>query len=82
MNLKFVGFSDADGSFTANRGLSVGRAQQVAKAAADYIQGKITNTHGVSFAATGYGELLPVACNATLEGKRTNRRVEVWIKRR
>jgi phosphate transport system substrate-binding protein len=81
VELYFAGFSDADGSFNANRALSLGRAQQVATAASDYMQGKITNPNGVTFAANGYGELLPVACNSTLEGKRTNRRVEVWIRR-
>ena len=81
VELYFAGFSDADGGFEANRTLSQGRAQQVAVAAAEYMQGKITNTNGVTFTSNGYGELLPVACNTTLEGKRTNRRVEVWIRR-
>lgn len=81
VELYFAGFSDADGSFAANRALSQGRAQQVAAAASDYMQGKITNPFGVTFSSDGYGELLPVACNSTLEGKRTNRRVEVWIRR-
>ncbi len=81
VELYFAGFSDADGSFEANRSLSQGRAQQVANAASDYMQGKITNPYGVTLASDGYGELLPVACNSTLEGKRTNRRVEVWIRR-
>ena len=81
VELLFVGFSDADGSFEANRSLSLNRANQVADSAAQFAAGKISNPYGVSFAAKGYGELAPVACNATLEGKRTNRRVEIWIRR-
>ncbi len=81
VELLFAGFSDADGSFDANRSLSLNRANQVADSAAQFAAGKITNPYGVSFAAKGYGELAPVACNATLDGKRTNRRVEIWVRR-
>ena len=81
VELLFAGFSDADGGFEANRSLSLNRATQVADSAAQFAAGKITNPYGVSFSANGYGELAPVACNATLEGKRTNRRVEIWIRR-
>ena len=81
VELLFTGFSDADGSFAANQGLSYNRALQAANAAEVYSKGKITNPNGVTFTAKGYGELAPVACNATLEGKRTNRRVEIWIRR-
>ncbi len=81
VELMFAGFSDSDGSFVANQGLSFNRAQQAMRSAQDYSVGKIANRHGVTFTAKGYGELAPVACNATLEGKRTNRRVEIWIRR-
>ncbi len=81
VELLFVGFSDADGSFESNRSLSLNRANQVADTAAQFAAGKITNPYGVSFTAKGFGELAPVACNATLDGKRTNRRVEIWIRR-
>jgi phosphate transport system substrate-binding protein len=30
--------------------------------------------------ASGYGELAPVTCNDTAEGRRINRRVEVWLR--
>jgi len=81
VELLFAGFSDADGGFAANSSLSLNRANQVADTAAQFAAGKITNPFGVSFTAKGYGELAPVACNATLDGKRTNRRVEIWIRR-
>ena len=29
--------------------------------------------------ASGYGELMPVACNADEPGRAKNRRVEVWL---
>jgi phosphate transport system substrate-binding protein len=35
---------------------------------------------GIKFFALGFGELSPVACNDTQEGKAINRRVEVWIR--
>ncbi|MBL4806757.1 MAG: substrate-binding domain-containing protein [Rhodobacteraceae bacterium] len=82
VEISFVGFSDSDGSFEANRSLSVGRAQQVAASVAEFAQGRITNTNGVTFTAKGFGELSPVACNSSLEGKQTNRRVEVWVRAR
>ncbi len=82
VEISFVGFSDSDGSFEANRALSVGRAQQVAVSVAAFAEGRITNPNGVTFTSQGYGELAPVACNTSLNGKRTNRRVEVWVRAR
>lgn len=72
----FVGFTDSDGAFEANRALSIGRAQQVAQAAEQAAAGRL---RGIEFEAKGYGELSPAACNTSLDGKRINRRVEVWI---
>lgn len=79
VEVSFVGFSDSDGSFEANQALSIGRAQRVAETVAAYAAGRVGN--GVTFTSKGYGELSPAACNTSLEGKRTNRRVEVWIRR-
>ena len=73
-----VGFTDGDGAFEANRALSIGRAQQVAATIEQAAAGRLS---GVQFIAKGYGELAPSACNETLEGKRINRRVEVWIRK-
>lgn len=72
----FVGFTDSDGAFEANRALSIGRAQQVVQAAEQAAAGRL---RGIDFEAKGYGELSPAACNTSLDGKRINRRVEVWI---
>ena len=79
VEVSFVGFSDSDGSFEANHALSIGRAQRVAETVAAYAAGRVSNS--VTFTSKGYGELSPAACNTSLEGKRTNRRVEVWIRR-
>jgi phosphate transport system substrate-binding protein len=72
-----VGFTDSDGAFGANRDLSLGRAQQVAAEIAEYGGNRLSN---IAFTAKGYGELAPATCNDRLEGKRINRRVEVWIR--
>ncbi len=73
-----IGFTDSDGAFEANRSLSIGRAQQVSEAIANLVGNELPN---VQFSFRGFGELAPTACNDTLEGKRINRRVEVWIRK-
>lgn len=79
VEVSFVGFSDSDGSFEANRGLSINRAQRVAETVASFAAGKVSGR--VTFTAKGFGELSPAACNTSLAGKQTNRRVEVWVRR-
>ncbi len=79
VEVSFVGFSDSDGSFEANQALSVGRAQRVAETVSAYAADRVGDR--VTFTAKGFGELSPAACNTSLEGKQTNRRVEVWIRR-
>nr|WP_281356654.1 phosphate ABC transporter substrate-binding/OmpA family protein [Sulfitobacter algicola] len=76
--VSLVGFTDGDGAFEANRALSVGRAQQVVDAIQLFAGPQLEK---ISFVAKGYGEMAPVACNDTLDGKRINRRVEVWIRK-
>ncbi|MHA3916430.1 phosphate ABC transporter substrate-binding/OmpA family protein [Halovulum sp. GXIMD14793] len=73
-----VGFTDSDGAFDANRALSIGRAQQVADTIRAQVGGQLSN---VRFSFKGFGELAPTACNTSLDGKRINRRVEVWIRK-
>jgi phosphate transport system substrate-binding protein len=73
----FVGFTDADGPFEANRALGESRAQTIANLVAKALEGSEVNTTG--FQVKSYGELNPVACNDDIAGQRNNRRVEVWI---
>lgn len=69
-----LGFSDNDGTPTANQSLSLSRSQAVAAE---------LHTYGVNVAPShvyGFGSELPVSTNDTPEGKQKNRRVEVWLK--
>jgi phosphate transport system substrate-binding protein len=75
--IAIVGFTDNDGAFQGNMSLGLKRARQIA-AELDGIAGpRLT---GIKFQALGYGELAPAACNDTKDGKRINRRVEIWIR--
>lgn len=71
-----VGFTDSVGSFRNNNGLSKRRATQVMNELKQRAGDRIAN---VSVNATGFSELAPAACNTNENGKRINRRVEIWI---
>ena len=75
-NVLFVGFTDDVGAFDSNRDLSVGRAEQVMSTLNDFAGGRLGN---IQMSATGFGEVAPSACNSDENGRRINRRVEVWI---
>ncbi len=70
-----VGFTDDQGPFDANLGVSQDRAEfmvsEITAAAGDRLD-------HITFATAGYGELAPAACNATSNGRAINRRIEVW----
>ena len=72
----FVGFSDDVGEFDPNRQLSKGRAEQVMAEVQKHAGGRLPH---ITFAANGFGEISPVACNDGEVGRAINRRVEVWI---
>ncbi len=74
----FVGFTDSVGSFEANARLSVGRSASVLSAVANQLSSEVLSN--VKLSQLGYGELSPVACNEDVDGRRINRRVEVWIR--
>ncbi|MBL1435952.1 MAG: substrate-binding domain-containing protein [Rhodobacteraceae bacterium] len=76
-DVSLVGFTDSDGAVSANRTLSVRRAEQVREAILQAGQGRLS---GINFSAMGFGELSPAACNDIGDGKHINRRVEVWIR--
>lgn len=66
------GFADNAGEYEYNRTLALERAETVAKE---------LRSRGIAIAQViSVGEELPVASNATDQGREKNRRVEVWIK--
>lgn len=71
-----IGFADAVGSFAANLKLSERRAAAVLRALTVAAGAQIRSR----ISTRAYGELAPVACNDTPEGRNFNRRVEVWVK--
>ncbi|ARZ68157.1 hypothetical protein SMD11_2508 [Streptomyces albireticuli] len=75
--LRVFGFTDNLGSTTHGVALSKERANAVQRQLA-----KDVGSSGVSYQIRGYGELFPIADNATEEGRRKNRRVEVSFPRR
>ncbi|WP_371171510.1 OmpA family protein [Aliiroseovarius sp. 2305UL8-7] len=75
--LVLAGFSDSNGQVSQNEALSLSRAEAVRnQLLAAATNGELS---GVEITVRGYGELSPVACNETFEGRATNRRVEIWV---
>lgn len=75
-----VGFADSVGAFDVNRGLAERRAQAVLEALRAAVpEGALAD---VPLLVQSYGELTPVGCNETEEGRELNRRVEVWVRDR
>ncbi len=71
-----AGFADTRGAFHRNALLSHKRA----KILKDLIAQSLSNEKAQSkLIARGFGELLPAACNDTEEGRKANRRVEIWV---
>lgn len=79
-DILLVGFTDSIGKFDLNRGLSVRRARTVEEALRATLPPGALDQAGIR--VLGFGELTPVGCNETLEGRTANRRVEVWIRNR
>lgn len=73
-----VGFTDSIGQFELNRSLGLRRAQEVVAALTEEVDPAALSRVPVS--ALGYGELTPVGCNDSFEGRLANRRVEVWVR--
>ena len=73
-----AGFTDSEGPADGNRRLSRQRAERVLtalRAAAPR-----ADLGRIRFSPVGLGELSPIACNDTDEGRRANRRVEIWVR--
>jgi OOP family OmpA-OmpF porin len=71
--IEVAGHTDSDGAATANYGLSERRAKTVR----DYLIR--FGVDGKRLTIRGYGESQPVANNATVPGRATNRRVELRV---
>lgn len=76
--LTFVGFSDGRGPAEANRDLSAARAEAVRRDVQRALDQRIPDN--VSIRTEGLGETLPMACDDTVWGQQTNRRVELWVR--
>ncbi len=74
--VQFVGFADSVGKSSNNQVLSVGRAERVLAEMQAFAGDRLA---GIDMVATGYSEAAPVGCNISENGRRVNRRVEVWI---
>lgn len=75
--IMLLGFADASGPFAANRTVSLARAAGVRDALAAAGAGAID---AAKIVVKAYGEIMPVDCNNTEDGRAKNRRVEVWVK--
>lgn len=76
-NLILMGFTDSVGRTEINESLSLTRAEQVRQALLTAGGGAIDPSR---IEVRGYGELSPLGCNEETEGRRINRRVEVWTR--
>jgi phosphate transport system substrate-binding protein len=65
-----LGFADSQGAPQVNVSISLDRARAVQK---------LLHERGVDADAEGFGDSMPVASNATSQGRERNRRVEVWV---
>lgn len=74
--VRIVGHTDSFGDAEVNRQLSLQRANAVGRQLVDTFA-----VDGARIVTEGLGEEQPIASNATIEGRRANRRVEVYIKR-
>ena len=74
LKLEIGGHTDSQGSESGNKALSQARAEAVLVA----LQGRRVDVSGMT--AVGYGETVPVADNATEEGRDANRRIEFIAK--
>jgi phosphate transport system substrate-binding protein len=73
-----AGFSDGQGNGAQNLALSLRRAESVR----DALYEALPPETGVEIVAEGFGEALPMACDADAWGRKVNRRVEVWLRQK
>ena len=73
----FVGFSDGDGPPGPNRSIALQRAETVRRAVVSAAEA--ADLKQLTLEVEAFGEAMPMACDGTAWGRRTNRRVEVWV---
>lgn len=71
MRVQLFGFSDSEGDEKENSELSERRARVV--------EDQLISRGIFPLVAKGMGEVAPLASSKTEEGRRMNRRVEVWL---
>lgn len=74
----FLGFSDGSGPASANKAISLRRAE--AARAAVLERAPDAGSMAVKLSVDGFGEAQPLACDENAWGRRVNRRVEVWVR--
>ena len=77
IQVTLLGFADSTGGFDVNKGLSEARARAVQEALQRTMGSQVS---AITIQSEGFGELAPVSCNDTGEGRQLNRRVEVWVR--
>jgi len=75
LRIEIGGHTDSQGAEAFNQRLSEDRAQAVMA----YMVERFPSARAGQFSAKGYGESMPVADNATAEGRAENRRVEFRV---
>ena len=76
-DILLVGFSDSAGPARDNLAQGEARAQALRDA---LLATTPDLPPGTTLRAESLGEAMPIACNDTAEGRRLNRRVEVWLR--
>lgn len=72
-----LGFTDDVGREDVNTELALSRAETVRNALLTELGGQISSNR---IKVSSFGPLAPVDCNDTLEGRASNRRVEIWLR--
>ena len=73
-----IGFTDSVGRADINANLSSLRANQVRDTFLAALDPGVAET--LTITPLGYGEMSPLGCNETANGRQINRRVEVWTR--
>ncbi len=76
--LLLIGYTDSIGAGETNLVLSQQRAEEVRQAL--FNTAPAGSLDGLPVKALGFGEISPLSCNETDNGRRINRRVEVWFR--